>query len=373
MSRTFVSPVAVYAVWHPSFDKGKELGRLLFQQLCRNSESLLEHRLGIPVYYRSAPNDKMPLPIPFEQSERTLVVCLVDDLMVMDSGFRTYVARLYADCVRQKCRFLPVACSKNAFQINKDLAALNFVRCYERSDYEPLFLQSVLHELCKSFQETMEPVKLFISHSKHDQVLQDATAFRDYVNQHAQVKTFFDANDIGYGDQFAKVLEENAGKCVVVAFVSDTYSSREWCRNEIIIAKKNACPILVVHAFSKGEARSFPYLGNLTTRQWEKQHEPILNLALHVALANYFNKAALQMQSAFYGLQADVVLASYPELFTIIRMKKELAESGKQAGIVIYPDPPLGNEELELLNEMSDHLSFITPLQLSTLVKYGRD
>jgi hypothetical protein len=99
----------------------------------------------------------------------------------------------------------------------------------------------------------------------------------------------------------------------------------------------------------------------------------VIDLALETTLTNFFTKEVLKKQATLFSQNQDeekhaFFLTTYPELFTIIGLKKKLIAENKEAGIVLYPDPPLGNEELRLLNEMDDRLTFITPLQLSAFL-----
>lgn len=382
----YISPLTLYVIWHPNSALGKQMGRKLFSSFCTNVESPFGFRLGIPVYFRSEANkNDVPEAIDYKQAERTVILCLIDEDVILDDLFRQYVVNLYAESSGiSSLRFIPVALTKAAFKLDGDVGKLNYIRAYEAKqegwDLNSLFdyvYHNLLHELCKTFIEQLQaqeaqvqPIKLFISHSKHDNTVNDAVAFRDYVNTHLQLKTFFDSNDIGFGDDFGKTIEENAGKCVVVAFLSDSYSSREWCRSEIIVAKKNHSPIVLLDAIAKGEQRSFPYLGNIPTIRWNGDFKMVANLALEATLSNFYTKEALEKQAKLFRIQHDFILSTYPELFSIIGIKQKLYESGKEAGVIIYPDPPLGNEELKLLNEMDERLSFVTPLQLSSFFTY---
>lgn len=382
----FVSPLSIYIVWHPKYELGLEIGRGLFSDLCRDQDNPFEVRIGIPVYFRSTVSDSgQPKHIDFIKATRNVVLCLVDDEMLLDKAFKEYVIGVYANCASDpNNRFVPVALSKSAFKLDAEVGKLNYIKAVlpkekeSCSSNEPSELSvikhNLLHELCKLYVSAASegneiiPVKLFVSHSKHDDSLAYATMFRDFVNSSTQLKTFFDANDIGFGADFARVIEDNAGKCVVVAFVSDTYASRAWCRREVITAKSNHCPIVVVNAIASGERRSFPYLGNVPTIRWDGSCASIVDLALEVTLGNFFTKEVLTKQAELFGLKHNFVLASYPELFSIVGIKQILKKDNLQAGVVLYPDPPLGNEELRLLNDMDDRITFITPLQLSALI-----
>src|SRR6185295_282946 len=54
----------------------------------------------------------------------------------------------------------------------------------------------------------------------------------------------------------------------LVAVLTDTWSSREWCRREVLEAKLAARPLVVVDALEARVIRLFPYLGNAVTLRW---------------------------------------------------------------------------------------------------------
>jgi hypothetical protein len=49
----------------------------------------------------------------------------------------------------------------------------------------------------------------------------------------------------------------------MVAIHTDSYSSREWCRREIIEAKRWNVPLVVANGISNLDERGFPYMGNV--------------------------------------------------------------------------------------------------------------
>jgi len=60
-----------------------------------------------------------------------------------------------------------------------------------------------------------------------------------------------------------------------------------------------------------------------------------------------------------YGLpEHDRVLAAPPELLTVLRVREPTATP------LVYPDPPLGTDELALVCELAPDLQLITPTAL---------
>jgi hypothetical protein len=211
------------------------------------------------------------------------------------------------------------------------------------------------------------PIKLFISHSKHDDSKLHAVKFRDFINSQTQLKTFFDANDIAYGSNFGEEIKRAAKESALVVFQSDSYADREWCRIEVLTAKSAGCPIVIVNAIERGEKRAFPYLGNSPSIRYQGNFSDIIELTLEQVLFNQFIRFYLDSLTDLYKIRADLILASPPELLNLIHLRKH-KQAETDCTIVLYPDPPLGTEELDILNQLDDGLLFVTPTILPSLV-----
>jgi hypothetical protein len=62
-------------------------------------------------------------------------------------------------------------------------------------------------------------------------------------------------------------------------------------------------------------------------------------------------------------------LSTPPELFNFIDILSKKGKSKTKQFIVLYPDPPLGNDEIRVLDEMPNNIMFLTPIQLSILIR----
>lgn len=175
--------------------------------------------------------------------------------------------------------------------------------------------------------------------------------------------------DIADGYDFSKQFEKEINHSALVVFHTDEYASREWCRREVLIAKKHKSPIVVLHIIKEGEKRAFPYLGNMpTTTMLEDEalgFYRVVNLTLYQVLNNLYQLNLLSGYKNHVEKRENTnytVLSSPPELFNFLEFKKA-NENGKKL-VVLYPDPPLGVEELLVLNELDPEISFITPINL---------
>ena len=93
--------------------------------------------------------------------------------------------------------------------------------------------------------------------------------------------------------------------------------------------------------------------------------DEIIDLSLYQTLNNLFVGEKLKREAALYNLDKKyhtIFLENAPELFNFIDLKKiQQSSADSREILVIYPDPPLGTEELLLLNELDDKINFISP------------
>jgi hypothetical protein len=381
---SFKNPLTVFIIWHPDYTEGQQIADFLYSLLCRDFSKPLIRSMGIPVFFRStrAENASQPREINFSESEFTAVISLVDDKFILDSEFRTYIDIIANECdtIPNKRRIYPIAISKYAHKVSEKFMEKNFIPTIESEDINAQIKNPVLHELCRLLMDmkkstdesesstTQPPVKLFISHSKHDDLKNDAIDFRDFISSKTQLKTFFDTNDISYGSNFGEEIKKAAHESALVVFQSDSYAEREWCRIEVLEAKKAGCPIVIVNAVQNKEQRAFPYLGNYPSIRFkDKNYLEIIDLTLEQVLFNRYTIKFLDSLTDQYSIKANRILSTSPELFNFIQLKKEGLSKNETFGLIIYPDPPLGSEEMELINQFDDDFAFITPLTLPSI------
>lgn len=402
MKENYKSPLTVYVLWHPDFKKGQEIADDIYSNFSRDTSTPLSRGIGIPVYYRSTPvkGSSTPRTIPLDQSDYNAIVVLIDDYFFNDDSWNAFVKPLIKK-IDAKTRIFPVAISSNAYYFEEatlgreqfidakpkkvDYTEKEFKKCLKTIN------SRLLHDFCrlllnkKPFYKAEEekkasvPVRLFISHAKFDGET-EAKLFRDYVRATTKLNTFFDANDIADGYEFDTQIEDalKDGNAALVVFHSDAYSSREWCQIEVLTAKRFKAPIVLVHNITKGEKRSFPYLGNVPSIKFsDNNFDDIIDLTLFQVLMNVFQKLNLSKITQLYlpkGTKQFEVLSTPPELlnFSDLVTIKQKKSAGKPF-TVIYPDPPLGNAEMKVLDEMKSSMKFLTPIQLSALIKkYGK-
>ena len=383
-------PLSLFVVWHPKFKEGKTIANNLYSTFCRNIDQPLERGLGIPVYYRSISDNKTPIPIDVSSAKRNAIVLLIDLQYFIDDDFKKYTEDL-VKLVDDNTKIYPVALHKDATEIGHGLNKLQFIRANKANlnDKEDFTFSmgkiktDVMNDcarLMMNVQPTWEdeqgdkipsPVTLFLSHAKKDG-LDTTKRFKAFVDANLKLDVFFDTVDIADGYDFEKRIETNIKNSAFVVFHTDEYSTREWCRIEVLIAKKNKCSIVVIHDIKNGEKRSFPYMGNTPTitikHNEEESFTEIVNLTLNQVLNNLYQHELLKSFQEWFRIDNSefVSLTSPPELFNYLDIYKKKKDT-KDKLIILYPEPPLGVEELRILNEIDEDIKFITPILLPTL------
>ncbi len=380
----YQSPLNIYVIWHPKFKEGVEYAKRIYGLLCRDSSNPLSRGIGIPVFYRSSYpiSENKPIPVELKEAKRNALIVLLDDEMFNDNNWADYISVLLSK-VDSKTRIFPVALSNCAYYQNE--GALNkyqFIKLDWFSELEDKWLilkHAILHDLSRlmidilpsheqSINEEPPPIKIFISHAKLDGENM-ALDFKNYIQNNSKLNTFFDAYDIADGYDFDAQIKNHLKNSALVVFHTDEYSNREWCRIEVIVAKRNKSPLVIVHDIKSGEKRSFPYMGNVPTIKWNNRFEDVIDLTLLQVLNNKFSREKIESDIKLFELEKRYsvsILSSPPELFNFIDLEIKNKTNNKR--LVVYPDPPLGCEEVNILNEFDKDLQFLTPVMLSKII-----
>src|ERR1035437_10153831 len=337
----FKPRLVLRVIWSAEFPNGSEFARHIYSRLCRDSERPASRGLGIPVYFHTGAIPaaaNLPGALDLDAAETTVVIILIDTSIRADQAWR--------DCVRdiegqvtgtgRRHLFLPIACEDRVLTV---VDKTNCIRLYnvEPKDRPDRLTAALTHELARlllargtdittpdfgTLGKSYAPLKLFISHSKHGRegtVI--ATEIRDYGHQHLPVATFYDSNDIAAGSNFEKEIQANVADSAMLVVQANTYSDREWCRKEVLFAKKYGCPALIINAVTIGEDRLFPYLGNAPTIRWpfDSAHrcEAAIDAALREVLRNvHFLEHVKTLKLAGLLPETCVQIGTAPEMLT---------------------------------------------------------
>jgi SLOG cluster2/TIR domain len=366
----------IYVVFHPKCGSARHLAEVLYGTFCRNPNTPEARGLGIPMFWRAESRESIPV-TGAERASYVAIVLLIDDQMVVDPTWESFLGNVIpAAAGASGVAILPVALTRSAFQLHPALAAanLNYIRLYERSsaeEQENVLKRELAHAFCRLLSAPAEmrfltqpaqSVQVFLSHAKVDGEI-FATRLRDWLRANSGLDSFFDASDIPPGTDFEKIIKDHVEHAAFLAIQSDVYSSRVWCRRELLLAKRYQVPILIINALEKGEARSFPYSGNSPTMRWTGDMAPIVEkLLLEVLLYRYFNglvKTLSQLRPELAEEQCWI-FPRPPELLTL----QQVLPADQPKAAVVYPDPALTKEELEVLRRDHPNCRIFTPIMV---------
>ncbi|MBL8483076.1 MAG: TIR domain-containing protein, partial [Rhodocyclaceae bacterium] len=382
-------PLIVHLLAHPKSADAQKIAEALRARLVEPPAS---GGLRVPVFFTPDRGNGLPPVLGetdglnLDAAEHSLVVVLANEIMLRTvfngtgKEWREFLERLIVQApldasphhvlpvaldevgsgIGGKVHVLPAAVGQkqNEFpSADQRLANLSFhiaARAIQLLEYGKVPADSPAH--------LKAPVRLFLSHAKAELQQDDldpvSVTHRVSSDRRFSIDRWFDSNDIAPGQDFAAAIMAGVADCsIMLAFLTDHYSARPWCRREVLGAKRSGAHILVVDALKNGEQRSFPYGANLPVLRWDlaansdEQARRVIDSAVLEALRYKHNRALLK-QLAESG---DQVLAAPPEALT-------LAGLPPGSGVFLYPDPPLGREELEILETLKPEVQFTTPL-----------
>ena len=369
------TPLSVHALFHSENKEGQKLYSELYKLLCRDIDNPFTDGLDIPVYF-STGDDQSEIVLANSSSEKKVILLFIDVNMFSSSVWRNKISEL----LEQKddnTLIVGVKQYKHSFSVNKKVGEIQSI-VVDNSDVEHILLfegknwdifTTQLFDLLIRFITGIadkRAINIFISHSKQGNGVAkskdgEATAneVRQFLYSDTKLNSFFDVHDILDGYKFGDQIKAHAGNSSLLILFTDTYSSREWCRIEAITAKENHVPIVAVFMMQGNVDRVFPYIGNIPSTVFDGDWRKVINLLLRTTLDQAVETALLSSEK-----NATTEFLPYPpEAFNMSLLHPETDK-------VLYPEPPLGNEELEILGriaaQMKRKIDFCTPMAQST-------
>lgn len=355
------TPLSIHVLHHSAYKEGAQVYSMLYKTLCRDSESPFMDGLDIPVYFQTG-DDNGLTNIANVGSEKSLYLLLIDINMFCSAVWREHIQNLLKSNDEDKLKIVGVKLDSHAFSFLEGLSKDQMIVLQTESvmnnidEFETRLFETIVRYLGGA---KTEKVSIFISHSKRDKGNTGETMakeLRHFLYADTKLRSFFDVNDILDGYQFDQQIKENVKESLILVLFTDTYSSREWCRIEALTAKENMKPMVVVSQLQDGAERLFPYIGNVPSTVFHGDWRPVINLLLRTAI-DYIYESQL-LESLCDALAT--FLPYPPEAHSLSILKDDKTT-------IYYPEPPLGNEEIEVLNSISAKMrtkkTFKTPME----------
>lgn len=371
-SRPFL---VLYIAWHPGYADGAVIAESLRQHFRRKLYENVAGGTGLSVLFRSAPapGSTTPIPIDLDEADTTAVVVLADSTLVADNDWADYLKKLVdrTEASGLGSRVFPVAIERSALTLGIEEQALRWDRWDGSPEDKLLQLTSELtYEFCRMLRRYLEHLKrpaedeadldaylkkvqIFLSHSKHDADGERvARLIRDRLHEGHGLSSFFDVHDIPAGLRFHKVLLAQVRVSAMVAIHTDSYSSREWCRREVIEAKRGNVPLVVANCITDLDERGFPYMGNVPIVRLDphgaNRINHVIGRLLDEVLKDFLWRCRVELTNCTD--QSVVFIPRPPELISLAGLPpvSEVPEP-----VIVYPDPPLSAEEERLFADVA--------------------
>lgn len=377
---------ALYVVWHPSNASGKKIAKMLLKHFGqdRHRDVAGVPRLSVLFRDKAAPDKSVPLPVNWDEAEMSAAVVLVDSNLTGDRAWADYVRGLSQDTQVKGQRFsrlFPVVMEGKGYKRLFEQQALRWDRWEGKNvQRERRLVRNLANEFSRMLRHRLDvlrrpetakaplesylkKLKLFISHSKKDG--EDiALEIRDWLHEHSALASFFDLIDIPPGSFPDEVLlHEVETSNAVIAVQTDSYSSREWCRREVIKAKRHRVPIVVVDCLRDVDQRSIPYMGNVPVVRMSPvkcgRIDEVTECLLEEVLWTYLWRCRVER---FASEHPDVLFLAWPpELISLAALPTLQREN---TPTIVYPEPVLGADYARLFSEIAPQV------RIQTLTKW---
>lgn len=384
----YCPPLAIYFIWHPADET-------IVQPIINQCSSLLQRdinrpfsrSMNLPIFYRTTTKKEVPYPVNIN-SKSSICFIFIGKNIVGDKDWCDYIQNLPDNANNH---ILPIAIDNLAFNLNA-FKTKNFIRGYEFEGMHcnELYFISIAHEIYRlilneSFDEKKlgkdNALKIFLSHAKDSkQGLALAKGLKHFIDN-STMRNFFDATDIAPGYKFDDEIIGHIKDSTVVAIHSDPYSSRYWCQREILCAKEFHRPIVAVDCLENLEDRRFPYSANIPGIRihLEDQAQPDKKDLLRILVASvletvrfYYSKLLLsEYQNTNWIPKNSIIISRPPEVGDISKILKKNKNSFRFLKMpIIYPDPPVYDEELFFFKDLQ--INCFTPLNYRTIDLLGK-
>lgn len=382
MMSGYKPPLSVIFVWHPADALSVEsIVDYCYSLLSRDVNKPFSRSMNLPVFFYTTLKKGVPPNIKI-LSEKTVIFIFLSKEVVADYSWKGYLENIPR---LENVSIIPIALDETAYFLNHIFDYKNFIRLadFDMSHLYDYFFIAITHEIYrwalndfldleKDTSCNNNALKLFLSHAKEGEVgLKIARALKGFIDN-SNMNNFFDATDIAPGYKFDDEIIKNIKRSTVIAIHTDPYSSRYWCQREILCAKEHNRPIVAVDTLEEFEDRRFPFASNIPGIHLHPAGEPtkkdllrILRVALLETVRYYYAKMLLQefRTSGIIDSQQEICprppeVADIGKVFDYdgkaIKVKKEY---------LVYPEPPLYNEEISFLCNLGVKIN--TPLSLA--------
>jgi hypothetical protein len=400
----------IYTVWHPLDTAGETIAQEFFDHF---HGTLFSGLMGgaVETYSRSEPWSNItaaPRPIPFGDKTSTPIVPPAEIIVVIPI-LGNHLARAIETGVGDWFEYMNEINQRRAAEPKRifviptevDRSSVGDTRLGEMFG-QLIFLgtstdsrketaaQGRCRDLCQSIAKLAgdgKRIKVFISHTKrssnaHDQTVADLIETVRRVIAGTRLTTFFDSQDLEVGEEWEPTLVREASSGALLALRTDLYASRKWCQKEMKLSKIAGMPVVILEALRGSENRG-SFLMDHVPRVAAHEHSGVwdekqIRLALGILVDECLKRVLWRRQQALAQGPGAIEVSWWaphaPEPLTFA----EWLSSGGAGTItsdtsirILHPDPPLGEDEFAVLEQMRSlaqipaTLDIVTPRMLA--------
>lgn len=255
-----------------------------------------------------------------------------------------------------------------------------------------LFRSSVCRDLAQGIaqmgEETPDQITVFVSHTKRlsgaeeEQVSSLVKLVREVIAD-TRLNEFFDAHTIQPNADWKPVIDAAATTGALLAVRTDQYSSREWCQREMLAAKRAGMPVVILDALTSGEDRGSFVMDHVPRtparfcgNAWHR--DDVLKALGHLVDECLKRVLWRKQQEIAEGVDLRVDVDWWaphaPEPTTLVDWldhHQDIAAQRQEPLVVLHPDPPLGPDEVDVLEQVArvanlhHEIAFLTPRGLA--------
>lgn len=379
--------LAIYVVWHPTFERGPQIAEAILTHFRCNKFKEVSGGNGISVLYRSKPTESsgVPLGIEFDEAETTAIVVLADSNLISDITWLNYVSTLANQTknIGLSTRIFPVSIETGSITtLNLSEQALQWADWsgYTKSRQQRL-VSELTYEFCRmlryylthlkhptedeeALSQYLVNVKVFLSHTKYDKDgLKIAETVRNRIHERYSFTSFFDIYNIPAGLQFDNVLLNEVRQSAVIIMHTDSYSTREWCRREVIEAKLSHRPLVVADCIRILDDRSFSYLGNAPVVRVNHREVKRIDFLIGCLIDEVFRDFLWRCQVEKYKSETNIDAIFVPHPPELITLASFTQQPGAVDLVVVYPGIPISIEEERLFNKIAPKVRLVSMME----------
>jgi hypothetical protein len=193
-----------------------------------------------------------------------------------------------------------------------------------------------------------------------------------------RLRDFFDARDLQPGTNWSEATRTSAATSAMLAVRTDHYASRAWCQEEMLLAKRAGMPVVILDALRRGDERGSFLMDHVprmpvrrTVDGWPSRD---IVAGLDLLVDECLKRALWRHQRRLAAGRPDLEFAWWaphaPEPVTFVDWLAEQRTAGRLDPTrplrILHPDPPLGPDELRVLEQISAVSGVDAPLEIMT-------